>query len=127
MAGMKLVAGNWKMHGTSADLCEVEAIAAAAQALDGRVEVALCVPTTLIHRASEAAPGFRTLGPVEDMRDGKVRLHLPEGFEYRSFQDTDGPPVVLFVGTLKPWHGTEHLIRAAALAGRRFDPRRYRC
>lgn len=28
-----------------------------------------------------------------------------------------GPePVVLFVGTLKPWHGTEDLIRAAALA-----------
>lgn len=25
-------------------------------------------------------------------------------------------PVVLFVGTLKPWHGTENLIRAAALA-----------
>ncbi|SDL34357.1 glycosyltransferase family 4 protein [Tessaracoccus oleiagri] len=29
-------------------------------------------------------------------------------------------PTVLFVGTLKPWHGTEHLIRAAALAGRRW-------
>lgn len=29
-------------------------------------------------------------------------------------------PTVLFVGTLKPWHGTEHLIRAAALADRRW-------
>ena len=58
MAGAKLVAGNWKMHGTSADLCEIEAIAEAARALNGRVEVALCVPATLIHRASEAFPGF---------------------------------------------------------------------
>ena len=56
---VKLIAGNWKMHGTSADLCEVEAVAERARALAGRVEVALCVPATLIHRASEAVPGFR--------------------------------------------------------------------
>jgi secreted PhoX family phosphatase len=31
------------------------------------------------------------LGPVEDERDGKVRLHLPAGFAYRSFHDTDLP------------------------------------
>ena len=58
MAGVKLVAGNWKMHGTSADLGEVRAIADAARELDGRVEVALFVPTTLIHRAAEAVPSF---------------------------------------------------------------------
>lgn len=55
---MKLIAGNWKMHGTSADLGEVRAIAARAAELAGRVEVALCVPATLIHRAAEAVPGF---------------------------------------------------------------------
>ncbi|GEO94948.1 glycosyltransferase family 4 protein [Kocuria turfanensis] len=27
-----------------------------------------------------------------------------------------GPPVVVFVGTLKPWHGVEHLLRARASA-----------
>ncbi|MFK5635281.1 glycosyltransferase family 4 protein [Ornithinimicrobium sp. LYQ103] len=30
--------------------------------------------------------------------------------------DLDGPPVVVFVGTLKPWHGVEDLVEAAALA-----------
>ena len=55
---MKLIAGNWKMHGTSADLGEVQAVAARAAGLGGRVEVALCVPATLIHRAAAAAPGF---------------------------------------------------------------------
>ena len=55
---MKLIAGNWKMHGTSEALSEVRAIADRARALEGRVEVALCVPATLIHRASEAVPGF---------------------------------------------------------------------
>jgi triosephosphate isomerase len=46
------------MHGVSADLCEISAVAERAKALNGRVEVALCVPSTLIHRAAEAAPGF---------------------------------------------------------------------
>jgi hypothetical protein len=45
------------------------------------------------------------LGPVADLRDGKVRLHLPEGFAYRSFHDTDlpaGSSVVLDDGTVLP-------------------------
>ena len=28
-------------------------------------------------------------GPIPDLRDGQVRLHLPEGFQYRSFHDTE--------------------------------------
>jgi triosephosphate isomerase len=53
----KLVAGNWKMHGLSADLVEIEAIAAAAG--DYRqVDVALCVPAILVERAARAVPGF---------------------------------------------------------------------
>jgi triosephosphate isomerase len=57
MAVRKLVVGNWKMHGTSADLAEVKAIAAAANA-HPIVDVGLCVPATLIHRAAEAVPDF---------------------------------------------------------------------
>lgn len=52
-----LVAGNWKMHGTSADLGEIVAIANASRAYPG-VDVALCVPATLVHRATESVPGF---------------------------------------------------------------------
>jgi triosephosphate isomerase len=57
MALKKLVAGNWKMHGLSSDLNEVEAIAAAAREYPG-VDVALCVPAILIERAARAVPGF---------------------------------------------------------------------
>jgi triosephosphate isomerase len=53
----KLVAGNWKMHGVSADLVEVRKIAEASRAYPD-VDVALCVPTILIERAARAAPGF---------------------------------------------------------------------
>jgi secreted PhoX family phosphatase len=42
-----------------------------------------------------------TLGPIRDLRDGQVRLWLPEGFQYRSFHDTEFP-VVLDDGTNLP-------------------------
>lgn len=56
MAVRKLVAGNWKMHGTSADLSEITSISIAADTAGA--DVALCVPATLIERAVRAAPGF---------------------------------------------------------------------
>src|SRR3569832_704856 len=57
MSLMKLVAGNWKMNGLSADLAEIKAIADASRQYPG-VDVALCVPAILIERASRAVPGF---------------------------------------------------------------------
>ena len=56
MARRKLVAGNWKMHGVSADLAEITSISLAAETAD--TDVALCVPATLVERAVRAAPGF---------------------------------------------------------------------
>ncbi len=57
MARRRLIAGNWKMNGTSADLGEMTAIARAATDHDS-VDVALCLPATLIMRALKAAPGL---------------------------------------------------------------------
>jgi secreted PhoX family phosphatase len=42
------------------------------------------------------------LVPVPDLRDDKVRLWLPEGLQYRSFHDTDGPPIILDDGSRLP-------------------------
>lgn len=57
MALKKLVAGNWKMHGLSADIAEIAAIAAESRNYP-QVDVALCVPAILIERAARAVPGF---------------------------------------------------------------------
>ena len=53
--------------------------------------------------AAAAASPSRPLDlvPVKDKRDGVVRLHLPEGFSYRSFHDTEST-VVLDDGTVLP-------------------------
>ena len=56
MALKKLVAGNWKMHGTGDALAEAAAIAGAAQS--STCDVALCLPATLIERAVRAVPGL---------------------------------------------------------------------
>ena len=50
---------------------------------------------------AHVAPLAAALIPIADERDGKVRLHLPAGFRYRSFHDTE-TPVTLTDGTLLP-------------------------
>ena len=72
MALKKLVAGNWKMHGLSADLDEIGAIAAAANDYPA-VDVALCVPAILIERAARAVPGFAIGG--QDVHHAEKGAH----------------------------------------------------
>jgi triosephosphate isomerase len=57
MERRKLVAGNWKMNGTSAHLPEIQAIGGGA-ADRAAVDVALCLPATLIDRAVRVVPGL---------------------------------------------------------------------
>ena len=68
----KLVAGNWKMHGLSADLQEIREIAAAARDYPA-VDVALCVPAILIERAARAVPGFAIGG--QDVHQAEKGAH----------------------------------------------------
>ena len=75
----------------------------AAAAATGGVLVGGSLQTMFGSVANAAPPDrFRVIGPVADLRDGKVRLHLPPGFSYRSFHDTDGPPVLMNDGARVP-------------------------
>lgn len=60
------------------------AAAAGAVALGGPFAGLVAAPANAL-----GAPAFRALRPTPDLRDGKARLHLPEGFSYRSFHDTE--------------------------------------
>lgn len=60
------------MHGLSADLIEIEAIASGALEFT-EVDVALCVPATLIERAARAVPGFAIGG--QDVHQAKEGAH----------------------------------------------------
>lgn len=68
----KLVAGNWKMHGLSRDLAEIAEIAGQSRQVT-EVDVALCVPATLIERAARAVPGF-AIG-AQDVHEAEAGAH----------------------------------------------------
>lgn len=56
---------------------------------------------------------------VRDQVPGAPVVVAPNGVNTSRIQPVrpaDGPPTVLFIGTLKPWHGVEALLEAAALA-----------
>jgi len=72
MKRRKLVAGNWKMNGVTADLGEVAAIADAARDI-AEVDAALCLPATLIERATCAVPGFAIGG--QDVHQAQSGAH----------------------------------------------------
>src|SRR5436190_20920626 len=72
MSLKKLVAGNWKMHGLSADLAEVMEIADASRQYP-QVDVALCVPAILVERAARAVPGFAIGG--QDVHHAEKGAH----------------------------------------------------
>jgi triosephosphate isomerase (TIM) len=59
-----LIAGNWKMNGSSASLAEAQAVAAGLGATPARV--AICPPTVLIHRMAEALAGTPVLVGAQD-------------------------------------------------------------
>ena len=71
MVRRMMVAGNWKMSGLAADLTEVTAIALAAETAS--LDVALCVPATLIERAVRAAGGFAIGG--QDVHQAAAGAH----------------------------------------------------
>jgi triosephosphate isomerase len=68
----KLVAGNWKMHGSVASLAELDGIAVAAAAAPG-VDVAIAMPFTLIAAAAARAPGL-TIG-AQDVHEADAGAH----------------------------------------------------
>lgn len=71
MARRKLVAGNWKMNGSVAQLAELDAIAAAARAHPD-VDVAVCPPFTLV--AAAAQRGTIVIG-AQDVHPNEKGAH----------------------------------------------------
>ena len=72
MARRKFVAGNWKMNGTSDSLPQIAAIGAVAASCPG-VDVALCLPATLIARAAGEAAGVAIGG--QDVHHAAAGAH----------------------------------------------------
>lgn len=66
------VAGNWKMNGTAAALGEAQAVAAK---VFPNVDMALCVPATLIDRAAQAVNGTALMIGGQDVHPAAIGAH----------------------------------------------------
>jgi secreted PhoX family phosphatase len=89
-------AGGPQSQGVSMRRVDRRGFLKGAAATTGGVLIGGSLPALVANAVGAAPPDrFGTVGPVADLRDGIVRLHLPPGFRYRSFHDTDGPAITL--------------------------------
>ena len=70
-----LVAGNWKMNGTGADLSELRRLHASLAKHKFGCDVAVCVPATLIHRLSGMKFGTKIMSGGQDCHSAKKGAH----------------------------------------------------
>ncbi|MEF3122444.1 glycosyltransferase family 4 protein [Kocuria flava] len=103
---------------THRDLVDGAAAGAALAAQVAAAERTACVsaPVARWVRQRTGAPAGRIVvapNGVDPRRVGPCADAAAEGPD-------PAPPVVVFVGTLKPWHGVEHLVRARAAAAREW-------
>lgn len=75
METRQLIAGNWKMHGTSRELDVIGAIMRLADEAPADVATALAVPHTLLFAAAELARGSRLGVGAEDVHAAESGAH----------------------------------------------------
>jgi len=115
-----LIAGNWKMHGRSEDLVEIEALAGAVAALASLIDIVVCPRATLIARAAQV----QAAGIVLGAQDCHAELAGPHTGDISASQlvDAGASFVILGHSERRRDHGeTDALVRAkteaAAMAG----------
>ena len=110
----KLVVGNWKMHGLGEDLDAVRAIADDASRFNA-VDVALCLPATLIERAVRSSPGFAIGG--QDVHSAAKGAHTGD---VSAAMLADAGAVLTIVGHSErraDHHERDEAVRGKAAAG----------
>jgi triosephosphate isomerase len=111
----KLIVGNWKMNGTSADLPEVARIAEVAGSFKG-LDSGICLPATLIERAASVIPGFAIGG--QDCHMAETGAHTGC---VSAFMLVDAGAVMTIVGHSErraAQQESDYDIRAKALAAK---------
>lgn len=116
MLRRKLVAGNWKMNGSRAQLGELAAIAAAARGAAG-VDVAVCPPFTLLPLAVPRAGGL-TIGAQDCHQEEKGAF--TGNVSAAMLQEAGARLVIVGHSERRQYQGeTDEIVRAKAEAARR--------
>ncbi len=108
-----LVAGNWKMNGTSASLDELRLIA---QGFDVATDALVCVPATLLSRASEVLRGSPVASGGEDCHADESGAHTGD-ISAEMLKDAGASFVIVGHSERRTDHGeTDKVVHDKALA-----------
>lgn len=112
----KLLAGNWKMHGTGADLAELAALVAAHP--EPACDVLVCPPATLIWRAAQVLRGQPVAIGGQDCHTAVAGAHTGD-ISAAMLADAGASHVILGHSERRADHAeTDALVRAKAEAAR---------
>src|SRR5260370_7884997 len=73
-----LIAGNWKMNGLKASLAEFDAMCAGAAALEGKADLLVCPPATLIAAFAHKARGSKLAVGAQDCHPKASGAHTAD-------------------------------------------------
>ncbi|MEO6210559.1 MAG: triose-phosphate isomerase [Gemmatimonadaceae bacterium] len=114
----QLIAGNWKMHGLSLQLGEIEAIAASVNATPPLADVLICTPATLISRAALTAAGRIDIGGEDCHPD--IAGAFTGDVSAEMLRDAGASAVIVGHSERRQHHGeTDAMVAAKANAARR--------
>ncbi len=110
----KLAAGNWKMNGTSADIEQLDILAASAP--DPSIDVLICPPATLLHRASATLTPAGIASGGQDCHVAETGAHTGD-VSAQMLADAGASAVILGHSERRADHNeTDDVVRAKANA-----------
>lgn len=114
-----LIAGNWKMNGMAHSLQEALQVAKSAKEAEGRADVMLCPPATLIERMRQLTLGSPLLIGGQDCHANEAGAHTGD-ISAEMIRDAGASAVIVGHSERRTDHGeTDAIVRAKAEAGRR--------
>jgi triosephosphate isomerase len=112
----QLIAGNWKMHGETASLAEIETVAEIVGTSATGADILICPPATLISRASQMAAGRIAIGG-QDCHPEACGAFTGD-ISAEMLRDAGASAVIVGHSERRQYHGeTNALIAAKARAG----------
>ncbi|MBS0276625.1 MAG: triose-phosphate isomerase [Proteobacteria bacterium] len=111
----QLIAGNWKMNGTSAALGEIEAVCEMVTARPPACDVLICPPATLIARAAAQAKGRIAIGGQDC--HAQVSGAFTGDISAEMLKDAGASAVIVGHSERRQYHGeTDAMVMAKAQA-----------
>lgn len=111
----QLIAGNWKMNGTSAALGEIEAVCEMVAARPPACDVLICPPATLIARAAAQAKGRIAIGGQDC--HAQISGAFTGDISAEMLKDAGASAVIVGHSERRQYHGeTDAMVMAKAQA-----------